>query len=254
MELTQYICFEIGRGCNLGHLHAKCPNQHPERYSVLPHSHAFTDEQIIDTAAAMYQVHGFRGRVGWHYYNEPLLAATRMWRLMNAIDVRTKGEANYTLWTNGTLIPYDCTQFDRFADIHVTDYDIPDNPVRNVKSLLRAHPRARIGRVELDDRLNAIGDDISYAPCRRMFLEVIVDYYGNVRLCCHDWRGLGSIGNLHVDSLNLLVSRWKAIRRLLSGEKMAEHAPDVCLRCRMKDTRIPRLVPKIAREAERCHA
>jgi hypothetical protein len=32
MKLTQFLIFELCRECNLGAVHGKCPNSHPERY------------------------------------------------------------------------------------------------------------------------------------------------------------------------------------------------------------------------------
>ena len=49
---------------------------------------------------------------------------------------------------------------------------------------------------------------------------MIFDYYGNVRLCCYDWRGLGYIGNIYCNSLNELVHWWGLNRDAISGERM----------------------------------
>ncbi len=250
MHLTQYLIFEICTLCNLSALHPKCPNRHPERYGKLPVDKPVSDEQIVEIAEAMYKRHGFRGRIGWHYYNEPLMVPGRMWRLMDAIDARV-AEASYTLWTNGTLIPYDCTQFDRFDEIHVTDYGLPDYPIRNVTALVAAQPKTKIERIRLDDRLHAIGTEKSHGACHRMFTEFIVDYWGNVHLCCYDWQGRASIGNIHGDSLARLVACWHQVRNQVSGERMTDDAPGACLRCKMRSTHIPHFVPEVALDAER---
>lgn len=73
MHLTQYLIFELCRECNLGTAHPECPNRHPQRYGSLPADEPLTDNQIVNAAEAMYVTHGFKGRVGWHYYNEPLM-------------------------------------------------------------------------------------------------------------------------------------------------------------------------------------
>ena len=250
MDKTQYLIFEIGTECNLGALHPKCPNRHPGRYSILPSIAPTFDVDILTIAKAMYHEHGFRGRIGWHYYNEPLCSAKRMWRLMDAIDAEVP-EARYTLWTNGTLLPEDCSQFARFEEIHVTDYGIPDDPVRNIAALVAAQTKTQIQRVRLDDRLNATGDVHSAEPCNRMFTEFIIDYWGNVHLCCYDWAGLGSIGNIHTETLPELVTEWQYARGRMAGEWMIPSAPSSCFRCKMRSTHIPQFVPEIAADAKR---
>ena len=250
MNLTQYLIFEIGTECNLGALHPKCPNRHPGRYGKLPTTRSVSNERFAEIADVMYNCEGFRGRIGFHYYNEPLVSIGRMWLLMNMITNRVP-EARYTLWTNGTLLPEDCSQFARFEEIHVTDYGLADHPVRNSARLFAAQPKTQIQRVRLDDRLNAIGEDHSEKPCHRMFTEFIIDYWGNVHLCCYDWAGQGSIGNIHTEGLQELVTRWQHARGRMAGEWMIPSAPESCFRCKMRSTYIPQFVPEIAADAKR---
>lgn len=237
-------------------MHPKCPNRHRDRYGAwfggarLGKNTPLTDNQIVDGAEAMYLKHGFKGRVGWHYYNEPLMVAERMWRLMDRIKGKVP-EASFVLWTNGTLLPGDCSEFRRFDEIHVTDYGLPDHPARNLRAIRKAQPATRVHRWQLDDRLHCFGDEVSYSPCRRMFTEFIVDYYGSVHLCCYDWQGRASVGNVHVDSLDELIRRWHGVRNQIGWEVMEPEAPEACLKCKMRSTGIPRFVPEVAMDAER---
>jgi hypothetical protein len=260
MNRTQYAIFEICMECNLGDIHAKCPNSHSDRYANLPHDKPVSDEQIVETVTALYRDHGFRGHVGWHYYNEPLVAAERMWRLMDMIDAQTNSEASYTLWTNGTLLPADCSQFARFAEIHVTNYRIKDHPVKNLRELVKVVPGTIVQRGRLDSRLHAIGDKVATTePCSRMFTEFIIDYYGNVHLCCYDWKGQGSPGNIHTESLGDLIANWQWIRTLLAApESVTPGGQLSCRRCKVRSPYIPEFIPAIAQAARRsveelCH-
>lgn len=260
MHLTSYLILELCRECNLGAIHARCPNRHADRYGKLPTDGPLTDNQIVSIAEAMYVKHGFRGLIGWHYYNEPLVTSDRMWRLMDRIVCKVP-EATFTLWTNGTLLPADCSQFGRFAEIHVTDYHLPDHPIRNLAALVKVQPATRVHRWKLDDRLNGFGGEISYLPCRRMFMEFIVDYFGNTHLCCYDWQGRGSVGNVHSESIPELIRRWHAVRNSICWNLMDSNAPEACLKCKMRSLSIPRFVPEVAMDAERflkdheqCHA
>jgi radical SAM protein with 4Fe4S-binding SPASM domain len=204
----------------------------------------------VDVAEAMYCKHGFRGRIGWHYYNEPLMAAERMWRLMHEIVTKVP-EASFVLWTNGTLIPEDCSEFRRFDEIHVTDYGLADHPTRNLKALRKVQPATKVHHWQLDGRLNGFGDEVNYSPCRRMFTEFIVDYLGSIHLCCYDWQGRASVGNVHEDSLEELIRRWHGMRNRICWEAMDPGAPEACLKCKMRSTAIPRFVPEVALDAER---
>ena len=246
MKYTGYLIFEIGKTCNLGKLHAECPNLNPDRFSRIISDQTVPDSLVVELAAEAYQVHGFRGRIGWHYYNEPLMAEARMWRLMDAIDARVP--ARYTLWTNGTRWPKKPENLARFEEVHVTDYGITDQPVDR-EAWRQVVPHVQFQSWRLDDRVTVDPQDSLY-PCRRMFTEFIVDYYGNVHLCCYDWRGLGSPGNVHTDSLADLAKRWQAIRESISGSMMTPDAPEVCRRCAMR-CGITRFVPEVAEEAAR---
>ena len=78
MNLTQFLIFEICEECHRGHEHTWCPNRHAARWAHSCGRRPVTDEQIVAIVRDAYGRHGFRGLVGWHYYNEPLCA---WWRL-----------------------------------------------------------------------------------------------------------------------------------------------------------------------------
>ena len=247
MKLTGYLIFEVCRDCNLGDVHPRCPNRHPQRYGTLPVDEPLSDDKIVSIARAMYMEHGFRGRVGWHYYNEPLMDAERMFLLMERITVQVP-QASFVLWTNGTLLPEDENMelFRRFDEIRVTDYRLSATPVWHVAALVAVQPKTRVHAWGLDDRLHAIGDQVSYKPCHRMFTEFIIDYFGNVHLCCFDWQGFGSIGNVRADSLPGLIQKWREVRRQIGVPEMNADSPDVCLHCKMRSVGITNFVPVAA--------
>jgi len=227
MYYLQFLDFEICKGCNLTKEHPKCPAGSSERYLHLDCRQPMTDVQIIGAAVAAYKSHGFRGCVGWHYYNEPLVAADRMWRLMDEIK-RQVPYAQFVLWTNGELIPQDVSRFAAFSQIWITNYHRRDfSRVRTVCSNVREL------KGNLDDRLQMQAVD-SNRPCVRPFAEMIFDYYGNVHICCMDWKGLASPGNIHTSSLGTLVQRVQTIRQAVSGPRMRPDAPAVCRACQLR--------------------
>jgi hypothetical protein len=244
MNKTGYLIFEVGKTCNLGKSHAACPNLHPQRFLG---SKTIPDAKVVEIVREMHEVHGFRGRIGWHYYNEPLMAEARLWRLMDAIDAVIP-TARYTLWTNGTRWPKKPDNLIRFEEVHLTDYRLPEYPV-DLAAWREFVPHLQVHHWPLDDRITAISGPLHH-PCRRMFTEFIVDYYGTVHLCCYDWRGLGSPGNVHEHTTAELVERWQAIRARISGSSMTDEAPDACLRCAKRSSGITQFVPEVAKDAE----
>lgn len=242
MRYLQFLDFEICRGCNLANEHAQCPTTSELRYAGLPHTTPMTDEQIIEIAVAAYTVHGFRGFVGWHYYNEPLVAATRMWALMAAIKQRAP-QARFLLWTNGELIPEDAAQFGRFDQIWITNYRNQD-----FSRVAAVCPNTHVKPAALDTRRDMARKDSS-APCVRPFVELIFDYYGNAHICCMDWQGRASPGNIHTSPLEQIVGRMQSLRQSVSGAAMWPDAPPVCRTCALRFGYFsPEFEPAIARE------
>ena len=248
MRFTSYLILEACKSCNLGKVHKECPNLHPERYSHVEHNKGVNDAKFVEVAKEMHEKHGFRGRIGFHYYGDPLCSEVRLWRLMDAIDVAVPG-ARYTLWTNGTRWPKKPDNLVRFEEVHLTDYQLPDYPV-DTAAWKEVVPRIQFHHWNLDNRITAISQTLHH-PCRRMFTEFIVDFYGNVHLCCYDWKGLGSPGNVHTSSVAELVEKWQAIRVTISGNAMKPEAPKACLECGMRSAGITRFVPEIANDAEK---
>lgn len=248
MKYQQYLIFEITRDCNLGKLHPQCPNLHAERYGSLNVDEPVPDRKIVEVAVAMYREHGFRGRIGFHFYNEPTMASGRMWTLMDKIAAKVS-EAGFVLWSNGTLLPDDCSEFARFEEIHITDYQLKKHPVRNLDALKRAQPMTQVHRWPLDNRLHGIGEEVSFAPCHRMFTEFVVDYYGNVHLCCFDWQGQASLGNVQETPLGVLVAEWQKVREQIGGTTMDPRSPLACLKCEKRSAGITGFVPEVARDA-----
>ncbi|MFA5054406.1 MAG: SPASM domain-containing protein [Parcubacteria group bacterium] len=229
--LTQLLSIELCRDCNLGHVHTACPNKNAERYAHTDTHRVLNDGMIVRFATRFYK-RGFTGLVAWHYYNEPLLAKDRMFLLMRQIKAITP-QARFLLWTNGTLLPADCSDFAAFGQIHVTDYTQSGHRPVNIPSLRRACANVQVHSWPLDKRLVGLGAETS-TPCTRPFTEFIVDYFGNVHPCCYDWRGLASVGNVFTSTFDTLIERWGELRRAMCREAMTANAPEACRRCQLK--------------------
>jgi sulfatase maturation enzyme AslB (radical SAM superfamily) len=228
--LTQLLSIELGHRCNLGEVHSQCPNMHPHRWTSLDTSQELSDEAIVDVAGAFVR-HGFTGLIAWHYYCEPLMQQERMFALMKRIN-RAIGHDRFLLWTNGTLLPDDLAPFAAFEQIHVTAYgDVTVMQRANVLREVCAH--VIVHHNGFDSRLAGFNSQ-SPARCLRPFTEFVVDAFGNVHLCCYDWRGLASPGNIFTTPIDRLIEKWQAIRATIVGQTMSTEAPEACRRCRMR--------------------
>ena len=230
LRLVQLLEFELGTGCNLGGDHSKCPNCHID-CRAFECSHTLDDDTIVRLAVEAYRDLGFTGLIGWAYYNEPLLCEQRMFVLMERIKAEAPA-ARFILWTNGMLIPEDCEQYRQFSQIVISGYN--DEGRRGHEWLAAKGINARLAdNPALDDRLLDLEPADPTAPCLRPFTEFIIDNYGNTYLCCYDWRGRATFGNVLADGADFaaIAQRWRDQLPSIAGPCMTDDAPDACRKC-----------------------
>ena len=237
MRYTQFLIFEVGTKCNLNH--QQCPCYAEDRYAGVDTSTELTDEMIVDIAVKMYGKLGFRGLIGWHYYNEPMVYRERVRRLMGMIKERVP-EARFILWTNGQLLNGH-NDLAGFEMVRITDYE-----GKNYGWTVEAAPDVHVNRWKLDKRLNAESKP-NEARCRRMFTEFVVDFYGNVHACCIDWRGQIKIGNVCKDPIEDVVDKFIDIRMSMAYT-MDSDTPDVCKKCALRTKDVANLEKEICGE------
>jgi hypothetical protein len=226
MKKTSILSFEVCNCCNLKNDHPMCPineDHHPDK------TRAMDDDTIVRTAGIAYTL-GFAGYIAFHYYNEPLMASARCINLIK----RIRGEnpkAKFLLWTNGRLIPRDggAIMLSHFDKIYVTNYDGADYSFLNTVCMDVTIATPNMDARRHDDELN---DDGLF--CLRPFNEIVIDYFGGMRLCCIDWRGHVRIGNVQVMPFTLLVKKFVAIREAVAHAPMSPEAPEFCRTCPCK--------------------
>lgn len=246
MKATQLLSIELGPECNLGQIHPRCPNRNAERFAhVTTKFGLLSDEKIIEFVCRAHE-DGFAGYVCWHYYNEPLLYKERMFRLMKEIRERVPSSKFY-LWTNGTSFPEKMPDFQMFSGAFISDYGNYDKRAVEMLKRILGPQNVKLRSVSLDDRLRADQGELSYRPCSRMLAEMPIDCYGNVHLCCYDWRGVGFGSPLNIQEFpyEVIIERWQRVRDSIAGMEMASNAPTVCRWCKMRSPRLESFVPSL---------
>jgi hypothetical protein len=226
MDKVRYFSQEIGTGCNLAHEHSRCPQRDPSRYALVDTRRLMSDETILNNIKTMYS-HGFRGYLGWHYYNEPLLYLERIERLHPEIK-KINPNARLLAWTNGVLL-----KTINPSRMNIFDFVIITNHAHENWSWFRClHRNARVTHGRLDRRMSP--GPLNMNPCNRIKKEFVIDAYGNWRLCCADWRGTSVDMNVHTDGIERIIKAYKDMREVLSHDPIPESVPDICKNCIMR--------------------
>lgn len=187
------ISIEIGLGCNLSQSHTMCPAHCLER----DNKDCLSDDQIISILDQANSLK-FNGYFAFHFYNEPLLHIERIDRI-----IKQRPNYKYLLWSNGTLIKRTLDlgySFEIFDRIVFTKYDESDIDMMNhIKSI---HSNTEIYDADMDERLNFYENDTeNYFTCKKVYLELPIDYSGKAYICTFDWNGEYIIGDLQKQTL-----------------------------------------------------
>ena len=228
----QIVSFETGTGCNLATLHPQCPvSLGMERYQHLNTARRLRHGDICDLMVALYHDHDFRGWVNFSHYNEPMMTLDVLVGLAHAIAVIAP-ESPRMVITNGAYLPDDPEPLRIFTEVHITDYGGALSPPANRLEALQTVTAVRYNSGKLDKRMVGPGPDRSHKACVYPFSDLTIDAFGNLRLCCFDWEGLASPGNVFRDGLDACLTQWAKTVRAISGKHMTAEAPDVCRHCR----------------------
>jgi hypothetical protein len=217
---TQFLILEAGPRCNMRH--AACPA------NVRGAGERLLDvDEMVRLAIEAYQLHGFRGLVGFHYYNEPMLEFAKIYAVATRVREQV-GTAQFVLWTNGTIQPDD-DRMKIFQQVYCTDY--VGDEARLAAYYRQYSPLVTINRPNFDSRLSPKGAIFDHHPCGRPLIECIIDAWGRMRFCCQDWRGQIVLGDVRTSSLReLLGARHRLIKEVCGGT-MTDTAPTRCIRC-----------------------
>jgi MoaA/NifB/PqqE/SkfB family radical SAM enzyme len=191
------MVIEVGSECN-----RRCPwcpqSTNPREKGRL--SDELYDKIIVDLAAA-----GYEDRIALHFFNEPLLDE-RLEELVRRAKKVLPGNKVY-IHTNGDLLTIERWRSLREAgldSVFLNQYDGKvSQRILDLQSAIgpdaAGHLRVRLFRARhVYNRAGLVKSRRKVpmeARCRRIN-QMCVDYRGNVVLCCNDYLGAVSVGNV----------------------------------------------------------
>lgn len=173
---------QLSNICNLSTRHLACPASKEEKEQYLPL------KNIMNCIIQLRQL-DYKGDLGFHIYNEPLLDP----RLLYILDFTRHVLLNkIIIWSNKTLYTDELgEEIKKFGNIHFvfSDYLLPHH---------------------LDNRLTIYRDSahpIINKRCLQPYYQLNINYNGDVVLCCYDWKWTKTYGNIKRQKLeDILIS------------------------------------------------
>ena len=201
--LFSTIEVEISTPCNLRC--STCPNStHSRKPGVLPDE---TFRDLVDQLAAAR----FQGSFSPHFYNEPLLDA-RLEEFLGLVRAKLP-KATIPLFTNFTLMtPERYRALAPLVDEFVVTLGQPevDEAVQALRGELAPGEQGKLrtrslGPGSLTNRAGAVELSEPVEPssktCDMVLSYMTVDAHGDVHLCCNDYFGKATFGNVKEERL-----------------------------------------------------
>lgn len=121
----------------------------------------------------------------------------------------------------------------KFDLVNISCYD-KDN-LTYFEAIKQLHGRVHIFCEELDDRLDTYTREYhNEIGCKRPLLELPIDYYGNILLCCNDWKNSYKIGNVLNSSFTDIIqsNEYQKIMEFTQNRLLDTfNCPGVCKNC-----------------------
>jgi len=212
---------------------------------------------LLDQAKVL----GFRGRVGFHHYSEPLLDKRN---IMLAREARKMGMQPY-LHTNGDVLEHDSSLCEEVKTVYgLIVVGLYDHKTNEELEKAKQYWQVRLRGANL--KFSAIGvlgkrsgysmgipkalapsdsrmavPDLVYpnGPCHRPLIRMIIQHDGSMCNCCEDTSGAFRLGNVFQTSIKDLwfsEDHIGIVRDLLSGYR---HRYQLCRLCPLSPTGLP---------------
>lgn len=186
-------------------------------------------KKIIDELAEI----GFEGRISPYFYGEPLLDE----RLPSLIEYATERlTGDVFIATNGDYLTEELLdKFNGRTEFYIRSYDGKANPriLKLKEDYGRIVYRPKFKEEYLVDKAGIIFKrGVSHkAPCLRPQTQLVINWEGEVLLCCNDFYAKHSFGNVKEKSIREIwdSKEFKKFRKMLAKGKRAK--VDICKYC-----------------------
>ena len=226
---------ETNTGCN--RKCKICPRHKHEREEGLMSEALYA--RLLDQLASF----GFAGRFSPVFYNEPLLDP-RLSPLMRAAKERLP-DTFVVIFTNGSLLSrekieelvaagVDTLLVSQYSGNLRADARPYAEATRDLPRRLRRHIRYRV--LGDDDPLSTSGglvpvqQPVTRTRCMQASLSAVVDFRGDVLLCCNDYYGEHKFGNIEQEHILDIWNKphFRELRRQL---RHGDFQLEICKRC-----------------------
>jgi radical SAM protein with 4Fe4S-binding SPASM domain len=193
-------------------------------------------KKIVDELSSI----NFAGRISPHHYGEPLLDK-RLATMVNYAREKCK-HASIVVYTNGDLLnePILRELIIRGADwLLVTDYEeVPQVRLRELQEKYPYWIRLRHG-VCPSNKAGLIferSNRMVHEPCLRPSSQLVINWKGEVLLCCNDYYGKRVFGDVNEETV---LDVWNSADFVEIRRKLREYdgrkEVDICRECDMLD-------------------
>jgi MoaA/NifB/PqqE/SkfB family radical SAM enzyme len=217
------VSIELSNLCNYSHLHKKCPVSKYTEKKILESKIVY---KVLDELAQ----YGFRGEIAFHRYNEPMIDK----RLYDFIEYTNKilPEAKIFILTNGSLLNQETIK--KLEQHKIWLLTVSSYTFKEHERLIRLETSIpyRVYFSHLDDREDIYGrSEINSArPCYATIRDITVNCYGDISICCLDWKNRCTFGNMANLTLKEILNSKNFLEvhnDLFHGRRRLE----ICKRC-----------------------
>ena len=216
MNRITSIRFELSGFCNHKNEHEFCPSSSIEERTL-------SSDIIFKILVELPK--DFSGDIGFHNYNEPLLDP-RLYLICSQVKALLP-KSKIHIYSNGMFLDKVLVKegirngVDKFF---VTCYN------SEVASRLAGAFGVEMYPMKIDDRRDIyyLVEVNSDGRCSAPISQIIVNRFGDVTLCCLDWKNTVTFGNLYEQTFNDCFEKMESTYKSLIEGKREE---DICKRC-----------------------